>query len=51
MNAQTKSGRRVVPEVAGGGTPLFEDGLPRSSWSLSDAVTADDGALLLTYDR
>jgi dihydrofolate reductase len=41
----------LVPEVAGGGTPLFEDGLPRSSWSLTDSVTADDGALLLTYDR
>jgi hypothetical protein len=24
--------------------------LPRSSWLLTDAVTADDGALLLTYD-
>jgi dihydrofolate reductase len=41
----------LVPEVAGGGTALFEDGVPRSSWSLTDAVTADDGALLLTYDR
>ena len=41
----------LVPEVAGGGTTLFEDGLPRSSWSLIDAVTADDGAVLLTYDR
>jgi hypothetical protein len=30
---------------------LFEDGLPPSSWSLTDAVTAADGALLLTYDR
>jgi dihydrofolate reductase len=41
----------LVPEVAGGGTTLFEDGLPPSSWSLTDAVTAADGALLLTYDR
>ena len=41
----------LVPEVAGGGAKLFEDGLPPSSWSLTDAVTADDGALLLTYDR
>jgi dihydrofolate reductase len=41
----------LVPEVAGGGTTLFEDGLPRSTWSLSDAVPADDGALMLTYDR
>ena len=41
----------LVPEVAGGGATLFEDGLPPSSWSLTDAVTAADGALLLTYDR
>jgi dihydrofolate reductase len=41
----------LLPEVAGGGIALFEDGLPRSTWSLTDAVTADDGALLLTYDR
>jgi dihydrofolate reductase len=41
----------LVPEVAGGGARLFEDGLPPSSWSLTDKVTADDGALLLTFDR
>jgi len=41
----------LVPEVSGGGAALFEDGLPRSSWTLTDAMTADDGALLLTYDR
>lgn len=41
----------LVPEVAGGGATLFEAGLPPSSWSLTDAVTAADGALLLTYDR
>jgi dihydrofolate reductase len=41
----------LVPEVAGGGATLFEDGLPPSSWSLTDTVTAADGALLLTYDR
>ena len=41
----------LVPEVAGGGATLFEDGLPPSSWTLTDAVTAADRALLLTYDR
>ena len=41
----------LVPEVAGGGATLFEDGSPPSWWSLTDAVAADDGALLLTYDR
>jgi hypothetical protein len=30
---------------------LFEENLPRSTWSLTDAVTGADGALLLTYDR
>jgi dihydrofolate reductase len=38
----------LVPEVAGGGATLFEDGLPPSPWSLTDALTAADGALLLT---
>src|SRR5918994_1348022 len=41
----------LLPEIAGGGATLFEDGLPPSSWSMIDAVTAADGALLLTYDR
>jgi len=41
----------LVPEVSGGGTPLFEDESSRSTWSLTQAVNADDGALLLTYDR
>jgi dihydrofolate reductase len=41
----------LVPEVAGGGASLFEDRPPPSTWSLTEAVTAKDGALLLTYDR
>jgi dihydrofolate reductase len=41
----------LVPEIAGGGAMLFEDGLPPSSWTLTNSVTADDGTLLLTYDR
>jgi hypothetical protein len=41
----------LVPEVAGGGATLFEDGLPSSTWTLPKSVTADDGAVQLTYDR
>jgi dihydrofolate reductase len=41
----------LCPEVAGGGTRLFEDGLPATSWTLRDMATADDGAICLLYDR
>ncbi|WP_107659943.1 dihydrofolate reductase family protein [Nocardia suismassiliense] len=39
------------PEVAGGGARLFEDGLPASSWSLTDLASTETGALYLVYDR
>jgi dihydrofolate reductase len=39
------------PEIVGGGKPLFEDGLPMSSWTLTDLATADTGAMCLYYDR
>jgi dihydrofolate reductase len=41
----------LVPEVAGDGARLFEDALPSSSWTLSESTVADDGTVLLTYDR
>jgi dihydrofolate reductase len=41
----------LVPELAGAGARLFEDGLPSSSWTLSGSTIADDGTVLLTYDR
>jgi dihydrofolate reductase len=41
----------LCPEVVGGGARLLEDGLPASSWRLSDLVTSETGALCLTYDR
>jgi dihydrofolate reductase len=41
----------LVPEVAGAGATLFEDGLPSTSWTLVKSVTADDGTVLLTYER
>lgn len=39
------------PELVGGGTRFFPDGLPASSWSLTDLSTADSGAIILVYDR
>ena len=39
------------PEIVGGGKPLFEDGVPMSSWTLTDLLTADTGAMCLYYDR
>ena len=39
------------PEIVGGGTRLFEDGLPATSWTLSDPAVADSGAMILYYDR
>lgn len=39
------------PEIVGGGARLFEDGIPASSWSLTDMSTSETGALCLIYDR
>jgi dihydrofolate reductase len=41
----------LCPEIVGGGARLLEDGLPSSSWSLTDLSTADSGAICLVYDR
>jgi dihydrofolate reductase len=41
----------LCPELVGGGTRLFPDGLPASSWSLTDLATTDSGAISLRYDR
>lgn len=41
----------LCPEVAGGGARLFEDGLPRSSWTLRESVVTESSALCLLYDR
>jgi dihydrofolate reductase len=41
----------LCPQVAGGGTRLFEDGIPASSWTLRDMATSADGAICLLYDR
>jgi len=41
----------LCPEVAGSGARLFEDGLPRSSWTLRQSAVTESGALCLLYDR
>ena len=41
----------LCPTVSGGGTRLFEDGLPTTDWSLTDIATAESGAICLIYDR
>jgi dihydrofolate reductase len=41
----------LCPEVAGGGVRLFEDGLPPSTWKLSESNVTESGALCLIYDR
>jgi dihydrofolate reductase len=41
----------LCPQVAGGGIRLFEDGLPASSWTLTDTSTTESGALCLLYDQ
>lgn len=41
----------LCPAVVGGGARLFEDGLPSTTWSLTDLSTADSGAICLLYDR
>jgi dihydrofolate reductase len=41
----------LAPELVGGGARLFTDGLPASSWSLTDLSASASGAVWLIYDR
>ncbi|MCK2217138.1 dihydrofolate reductase family protein [Actinomadura sp. ATCC 31491] len=41
----------VVPEIAGGGRRLFDDGLPATKWTLTHQETGKLGELALVYDR
>lgn len=41
----------VVPEIAGGGARLFEDGLPATRWTLARHEVGPRGEVSLTYDR
>jgi dihydrofolate reductase len=41
----------IVPEIAGGGRRLFEDGLPSTKWTLTYQETGELGEMALVYDR
>lgn len=41
----------VVPEIAGGGERLFEDGLPGSKWTVAHQEVGEAGEIALVYDR
>jgi len=40
----------VTPIIFGGGTPLFQEGLPRAHLKLIEARPFDSGSVLLTYE-
>ncbi|TWD80609.1 dihydrofolate reductase [Kribbella amoyensis] len=42
---------QVAPEIVGNGIRYFEDGLNPSSWTLTDVITSDSGAIWTTYDH
>jgi dihydrofolate reductase len=41
----------VMPQIAGGGQRLFEDGLPATQWKVSHQETGESGELAMVYDR
>ncbi|MFF0770727.1 dihydrofolate reductase family protein [Nonomuraea wenchangensis] len=41
----------IVPEIAGGGQRLFDDGLPASRWRLTHQQSGELGEIALVYDR
>jgi dihydrofolate reductase len=41
----------LCPEIVGGGPRLLEDGLPATSWSVSQSTLTESGAICLIYDR
>lgn len=41
----------VIPEIVGGGERLFEDGLPATTWALTEQHTGKLGEMALIYDR
>lgn len=41
----------IVPEIAGGGPRLLDDGLPGTRWTLTRQEAGASGELAMTYDR
>lgn len=41
----------ILPEIAGGGGRLFDDGLPSTRWALSRQETGELGEMAVVYDR
>ncbi|SEN54646.1 dihydrofolate reductase family protein [Nonomuraea pusilla] len=41
----------IIPEIAGGGRRLFEDGLPATTWTLTHQETGPLGEIAVVYDR
>lgn len=41
----------LCPEIVGGGGQLFSDGMPTTSWTLTESTPAERGSVYLTYDR
>jgi dihydrofolate reductase len=41
----------ILPEIAGGGHRLFDDGLPSSKWTLTHHETGELGEIAAVYDR
>ncbi|GLW22643.1 riboflavin biosynthesis protein RibD [Microbispora amethystogenes] len=41
----------ILPEIAGGGQRLFDDGLPATKWTLAHQETGELGEMAMVYDR
>lgn len=41
----------LAPELVGGGSRLFPEGMRPSSWTLTEVTTSDSGSAWLRYDR
>lgn len=41
----------ICPEISGGGQHLFDDGLPRSKWTLTRQEHGERGEIAMIYDR
>lgn len=41
----------LCPELVGGGSRLFDETIPATSWTLTHSTPTESGALCLYYDR